>query len=304
LSNIHYSLSTRFLPAHINSGFIYRDGIDARFDGMKCIDFYAAHYPHSAREVWLRRIEAGSIFCNGIPAAADRFVKAGDLLEYHRPPWLEPEAPADVSVIFECSGFIVFSKPAGLPVLPGGGFLDNTMLALVRSIYGNELSPVQRLDRGTSGLIVFTRNPDAANTLSELFRTHRAIKTYLAVVNPDSETHWPGEDCGAAGQGITFTQIARMSSPSSCGHPVVCVTTNTGHTHHVRRVLSCAGLPLLGDPLFRTGGMILPEDIAMRKGMTGMTGFLLHAWKLQLPGAPSSVHEFTAPAPPQYGLTI
>ena len=111
-------------------------------------------YPHSTEDAWRQRIQAGQVFLNGRVSSPDETLSAGDLLVYHRPPWEEPDVPGDFSILHEDKSVLVLSKPSGLPVLPGGGFLENTLLRLARRRFGNECSPLHRLGRGTSGAIL------------------------------------------------------------------------------------------------------------------------------------------------------
>ena len=143
----------------LNSGFTYLDTIDVA--GLTLIQFYATHYPHSDAETWRRRIADGEITCEragvNVDASAELQLHPGDRLAWHRPPWSEPEAPCTFEVAFMDEHVLVLDKPVGLPVLPGGGFLERTLLHLARRRFGDEVAPVHRIDRGTSGLVLFSR---------------------------------------------------------------------------------------------------------------------------------------------------
>lgn len=54
---------------------------------------------------------------------------------------------------------------AGLQTLPGSGYLDHALLTIVRARSSSTASPVHRLDRGTSGLVLFAKHPDAARAI-------------------------------------------------------------------------------------------------------------------------------------------
>ncbi len=116
----------------------------------------------------------------------------GDALLYHRLPWDEPDAPREFVTLYEDDDVLVLAKPSGLPVLPGGFFLENTLLHLVRERYGAVCSPLHRLGRGTSGAILFTRNRPAARFLATAMFERRILKVYLALASgtgmPDAFT--------------------------------------------------------------------------------------------------------------------
>ena len=90
--------------------------------------------------------------------------------------------PTEIPVLAESDDWMVLHKPSGIPVLPGGGFLRNTMLWIVRTRHGALVAPVHRLGRGTSGAILFSRNADAARALARGMREGGIRKTYLALV--------------------------------------------------------------------------------------------------------------------------
>ena len=83
-------------------------------------------------------------------------------------------------MIHEDDAIVAVVKPSGLPTMPAGGFLDHTLLALVRARYP-EASPLHRLGRFTSGLVLFARTQAAAATLSRAWRDHGVKKRYRAL---------------------------------------------------------------------------------------------------------------------------
>ncbi len=126
-----------WLPAKLNRGHRYRDRVGARglldpraevapSDGIAA--FYAARYVHSALAVWLERLAAGEIWCNGQQLWADGLAQAGDQLVWHRPPWQEAAVPVLPAPLFDDGDLVVINKPRGLPVVPAGGFLEHTLL--------------------------------------------------------------------------------------------------------------------------------------------------------------------------------
>ena len=74
----------------------------------------------------------------------------GQTVVWNRPPWDEAPVPRHYELIHEDDAIVVVNKPSGLPTMPAGGFLDNTLLALVRERYP-EASPLHRLGRGHVG---------------------------------------------------------------------------------------------------------------------------------------------------------
>jgi 23S rRNA pseudouridine1911/1915/1917 synthase len=283
----------------LNQGYCYPDRVSPDDEGLPLAAFYASRYPHSPEAEWRRRIEAGQVLRNGLPALPDDVLSRGDVLLYHRLPWEEPDAPTDFATLYEDDNVLVFSKPSGLPVLAGGFFLENTLLHLVRGRYGDACSPLHRLGRGTSGAILFTRNRDAARSLAKAMFERRILKVYLALASgtsmPDAFT--VDAPIGPVPHTLPVTVNAyRPDGRPSTSHVRVIrrfpqrgaslleVTIPTGRPHQIRIHLSYAGFPLAGDPLYQPGGVPRTDGIDDEWATTpGATGYLLHSWKIRFP---------------------
>lgn len=299
----------------MNSGYTYPDFISARDEGVAAADFYARRYPHSSEEAWRERILAGLVTINGRPAAPDERLTRGDRLAYHRPPWQEPEAPLDFGTLFEDEDVLVLAKPSGLPVLPGGLFLENTLLRAARRRFGESCSPLHRLGRGTSGAILFTRSARAARPLAAAMRERRILKVYLALASgvamPDAFTveapigpvphRLPATVHAYSPDGRPATSHVRvLRRLPERGVSLLEVTIPTGRPHQIRIHLSYAGFPLAGDPLYLPGGRPRPDAEDDECAATpGRTGYLLHSWKIGFPH-PRTGGSVTVVCPPPF----
>jgi 23S rRNA pseudouridine1911/1915/1917 synthase len=296
-----------------NGGCVYPDRIPPADEGITVASFYAGRYPHSSEKEWRRKIETGQVLLNGAPASPDKRLNRGDSLLYRRPPWEEPDAPLDFATLFEDTDVLVLSKPSGLPVLPGGFFLENTLLHLVRKRYDRACSPVHRLGRGTSGAILFSRNARAARFLAKAMSERRILKVYLALA---SGTGMPDDFTIDAPIGpVPHNLPAAVNAYRPGGRPsishvrvvrrlpgenatVLEVTIPTGRPHQIRIHLSYAGYPLVGDPLYRPGGVPRAGGIEDEGTTTpGATGYLLHSWKIRFPH-PADGKEVEIVSPP------
>jgi len=282
-----------------NKGYHYPDRVSAEDEGLTIVAFYARRYRHSNADEWRDKVGLGQATLNGRTAAPDDVLRRGDLLVYHRPAWEEPDAPRDFSTLHEDEDVLVLAKPSGLPVLPGGFYLENTLLHLVRARSGAGCSPLHRLGRGTSGAILFTRNPGAARSLAKAMFERRILKVYLALA---SGTSMPDEFTVDAPIGPVAHRLpATVNAYRPDGRPSVSrvrvvrrflqensalveVTIPTGRPHQIRIHLSYAGYPLVGDPLYQRGGVPRADGADDElSGTPGATGYLLHSWKLRFP---------------------
>jgi len=281
---------------HLNDGYRYREVLTPRTLGtwrgdstQTVLDLLSRRYPHSSRDEWQRRLEQGEVQLSGQVVAGHESVSAGQELVWHRPPWAEPDVPLEFEVIYQDADLLAVVKPSGLPTLPGGGFLDHTLLHLVRQQVP-EASPLHRLGRGTSGLVLFACTDRAAASLSRDWRDHDVHKTYLAlgsgqaeqsrydiqtpigpVPHPRLGTVFASHPGGKASHSIATVLEQRTDSV------LFSVDILTGRPHQIRIHLAAAGHPLVGDPLYATGGLPLPE----LPGLPGDGGYLLHAYSLR-----------------------
>ena len=167
-----------WLPEAINQGWTYHDRVAPALAGLEVSGFYAARHRHSDRATWRRRLAAGEIQCNGQRLQVDGPLAAGDRLAWNRPPWLEGSVPASWTLVFDDGDLLVIDKPAGLPVLPAGGWLEHTVLRLLERRHSSDPGgiprPVHRLGRFTSGLLVCARRPATRAWLSARLRESTA----------------------------------------------------------------------------------------------------------------------------------
>jgi len=312
-----------WLPAAFNGGNAYRDRVDQ--PERSVAGFYAARYGHSDLGVWMERLAAGEICCNGQQLRADGPLSAGDRLVWHRPPWQEAAVPvlSERVVVFDDGDLLVLNKPSGLPVLPAGGFLEHTLLTQLQH-WAPEARPVHRLGRFTSGLLVCARRPETRRWLSRQLRDSTAAavvgdaertcrKVYLALTQP-LPGEWRLGDCRTVATAIgrrphpLLGQIWCAADPQdpaalpsrsvftlrgrredSC---LVEVAIHTGRPHQIRIHAAAIGSPLLGDPLYRAGGLAEPGSLP------GDGGYQLHAMNLSL-CSPSGDRLLWEAPPPQ-----
>jgi 23S rRNA pseudouridine1911/1915/1917 synthase len=293
----------------LNRGWSYRAQVGTTPPLQTVLAHLAARYPHSTMSTWAARIAAGEVELSGRPAGAGDLLQAGDVVVWHRPPWQEPEVPRGFDVLHEDDDVVAVSKPSGLPTMPAGGFLEHTLLHVVRERFG-DVRPLHRLGRFTSGVVLFARTPRAASALALAWRTHAVQKDYRALV--DGVPFWDrlevrepigpvphprlGTVHAARAEGrASLSQLAVVERRA--GAALLEVGITTGRPHQIRIHCACAGHPLQGDPLYVAGGQPRPDD----PGLPGDGGYLLHAWRVRC-AHPSGVGDLHLEAPVPPGL--
>ncbi len=272
----------------LNHGFEYREQISVRSGGLSVLDYLSRRYRHSSEEVWKDRIENGEIFLDGREARSEAVPTPGQWLVWRRPPWIEADVPLTYGVLYEDEDLLAVDKPGGLPTLPGGGFLESTLLALVRKSRP-EAAPIHRLGRGTSGIVLFACSARARSVLCEEFRRREAAKTYRALANgvPPGDAFAVEARIGP----VPHPRIGMVYAACATGKPALSrvvvlerrvdrslleVSIETGRPHQIRIHLAFAGYPLVGDPLYVAGGMPMETGT----GLPGDCGYFLHAERL------------------------
>ncbi len=293
----------------LNGGFRHREQIASAAAGQTVLHHLTTRYPRATEAQWRERIEAGQVHLEDRLAKEGETLLAGQCLMWERPPWREPDVPLGTAILFEDDALLAVAKPSGLPTLPGGGdFVEHTLLALVRRRHP-EASPMHRLGRGTSGLVLFAPTTGAAKSLQAAFRESGTSKIYrtLCTGHPEQSAF---EITAPIGE-IPYAPLGTLHAASPGGRPslsrvtvlerregatLVDVEILTGRPHQIRIHLAFAGHPLVGDPLYGPGGIPLPETTAV----PGDLGYLLHAHRLELahPRSGARLKLICQPPPP------
>ncbi len=157
--------------------------------------FLLPHIPEFSRSRVQKLIREGWVRVNGKTIhKSGKKLEMGDQVEVRIPPTrsvgLQPQ-PMPLDILFENDDVIVLNKAAGVVVHPSPGHEDHTLVNAVLAHaptlagVGGELRPgvVHRLDKDTSGVLIFAKNDQALRFLQDQFRQRQARKTYLALVD-------------------------------------------------------------------------------------------------------------------------
>lgn len=162
----------------------------------------------------------------------------------------------DIPVVFEDENVVVFNKPINLEV---DG--NNSLASIMKDKY-NYLMPCHRIDRNTTGLVLFAKNEISLNIITNLFKNYNIEKHYIACVYGISKpkamlTDYLFKDSKKAlvyisnepkkGYTKIQTSYSTILQNKDKKLSLLDVTLHTGKTHQIRAHLSYVGLPLLGD---------------------------------------------------------
>ena len=269
----------------LNRGYAYTTVISSKHDGQTLLSHLASRYSHSTPQAWQERLDNREVTVNGVTANGSESLAPGQIVVWNRPPWIEPDVPQHFEVLLDDPHLLAVNKPSGLPTLPGGGFLENTLLRLVQK-QSPDANPVHRLGRATSGIVLFAKTPQAASKLSANWNTPKVQKIYRAlaqgiarhevydILTPIDLVPHPliGSVWAANASGKPSKSLARVISRTA-NTTTFEVSLYSGRPHQIRIHLASIGHPLVGDPLYGATGQPV-EDLP---GLPGDGGYLLHA---------------------------
>ena len=157
------------------------------------LDFLVQRFPSVSREVWEKRIMEGKVLDEAdVPINKETPYVPQKRLFYFREVAEEPLIPLQEKILFQNDELLVACKPPFLPVIPSGPYINECLLNRLRRETGNnDLVPLHRIDRETSGLVLFSMNKATRGLYGELFRTGTIEKTYEAL---SEATHCPSTD--------------------------------------------------------------------------------------------------------------
>lgn len=247
-----------------------------------------------SRSAAQRSIRAGQVLINGmLTDRPNTLVRFGDTVEWSIPApaatALEAEDMA-LDIRYEDQDICVINKPQGMVVHPAPGHHTGTLVHGLMGYFedlpviGGELRPgiVHRIDKMTSGLLVIARNDDAHRALSEQFKTHKAGRAYLAIVDDNIRENSGSISApigrhpvdrkrmaitGNGREAIThWAVIERYGS-----HTLLSLRLETGRTHQIRVHMASVRHPVSGDAVY-----------GKKQNSLGLDGQALHGYRLSL----------------------
>lgn len=157
------------------------------------IDFFVKRFPNIEKTIWEQRITGGKILDeDGNKISFSTTYVPGKKLHYFRESQNEPQIPFKENIIYENENYLIVDKPHFLPVIPSGPYVNECLLnRLKKSTGNNSLTPVNRIDRETAGLVMISCNTDTRGIYSTLFEKREVTKSYEAITEYTSFPDFP-----------------------------------------------------------------------------------------------------------------
>lgn len=235
--------------------------VTSKEDGKKLNTYLTSHFPHLRQNAFYKALRKKDIRINGKRIAENIVLHTNDeVIVYIPDDILEGKLPQPIhlQVVYEDPNIAVFFKPAGMEVEGPGSFTD-----FIHQIRSSVYQPCHRLDRNTSGLILYAKTPEVLAILFEKFKKREIEKHYRATVIgiPKKKaailTDFLFKDTKKSkvyvsstpkpGYVKIITQYKVLSSDPISNTSVLDVQIHTGRTHQIRAHLAFIGYPVLGD---------------------------------------------------------
>ena len=211
-----------------------------------------------------------------------------------------PQLLPELEILYEDQDILAVNKPAGLVTHPSGSHYSDSLSNQVAAYFRSKDEPTKvrsigRLDKETSGILLFARNQTAAARLQKQRENGISEKTYLAAVSgsmledtdgtfhvittplaPDPDNRLkmvisPGSSLPGSKPAVTLYSVLKSTAPGSrISASLVMLRLKTGRTHQIRVHMASLGHPLLGDSLYHLSDT---TNLFSRAA--------LHAWKLK-----------------------
>ncbi len=232
------------------------------------LEYLIDKFPQIDAEVWRQRAGSGKLhWHDGSLITSASPYQPQQWVYYYREVDDEPVIPFDETVIYEDANILVAYKPPFLPVTPGGRYVNECLQNRLRMKTGvHTLQAVHRIDRATSGLVMFSLNPDSRHLYHQLFAHRQVSKIYQAIARIDA-----GSDEPVSGQHWEVINRLQPADPrflmqvvpgDANSHSRMRCTARlndlalfelepvSGKTHQLRVHMQTLGWPILYDPFY------------------------------------------------------
>jgi RluA family pseudouridine synthase len=245
--------------------YSFQMAFKARWKGRSLLDVFCDEFLHRDNDYWTAEIASGRVLYNGSPASKTHVWDEGDqvahLVHRHESPILS----GCIGVVHEDEAYLVVNKPASVPCHPCGTYRKNSLVYLLAMMGWRDLRIVHRLDKQTSGIVVFAKSREHAQRFIESLVAKKLRKRYLARVTGrfpeglticnealsfDEKTMRAYVDAVAGKNARTLFKCLEYDAETDS--TVVECEPETGRTHQIRIHLQSLGHPIANDNVYNS----------------------------------------------------
>ena len=231
--------------------------VTEKYNNKKLITFLQDNFTNLSNGAMYRALRKKDIKINEKRVSENCLLKTGDEVKiYIADELLYPQI--EVPIVYEDENIMVYDKPIGLEIQG-----ENSLTSYAKNYLKSYIEPCHRLDRNTSGLVLFAKNPDSLKILLDAFKNHLIEKHYTALVygippkksqkltaylfkdSKKSLVYISDRKIAKYQEIVTYYRLLKQNTEKNIS--LLDITLETGRTHQIRAHLAHIGLPIIGD---------------------------------------------------------
>lgn len=236
--------------------------VNNKFNNKKLSSFILDNFKSLSFNEFQKALRKKDIKINGIRTNKDVIVYLNDKVSIYISDNILLGNALNLQTIFEDENILIVFKPINISVVSDND-KELTLTSILKGKYGNFINPCHRLDRNTTGLVLFAKNDKSLNILLEKFKNKEIEKHYKATVygippknNEILEAYLFKDskkslvyisDIPKKNYQKIITEYTIISKDSSSNISELDINLHTGRTHQIRAHLAHIGLPIIGD---------------------------------------------------------
>ena len=239
--------------------------VNQKYDNKKLSTFLLDNFNGLSMSTLYKALRKKDILVNNVRIKENIIVHTNDLVTvYITDNYLFKNI--DFNIVFEDDNILVVNKPSGIEVVNEDSATE-TLTTILQKQFSPSIMPCHRLDRNTSGLVLFAKNEESLNVLLNKFKnreiskfykcmvyglpkkTHQILEAYLFKDNKKSLVYIYNEPQKGAVKIITEYKVLETNKQNNTS--ILEVILHTGKTHQIRAHLAHIGHPIIGDRKIR-----------------------------------------------------